>query len=316
MYIKHFLNLLHFSIIDIFNYMRCSEGKYNKEERADYVLAVASHTIEKGLGCVEYKKDWGKEKVKRICNLIEKYIESGYQTDKYGFLEALAVCEEYVKHKKSQNEDISEICEKLDKIYKKLNLKEKSNYKAGKQIYEKNELILNIESVEKIFNYTKSVRNYSEKEVKEEDIIKAIEMCKMAPSACNRQPIRFYYSLNKDKVELVDKIVPGNSSIKGKTPNFIIVTASISQFSVFEYGQWYVNGGIYLGYLRIALQSCGIGNCIYQWTINENEDKLRESYKIPKNEKIIAIVGIGYLPEKAHCISSQRKDIKEILIKS
>lgn len=70
-----------------------------------------------------------------------------------------------------------------------------------------------------------------------------------------------------------------------------------------------------MAYLRIALHSCGIGNSIYQWTINAPEGSIRERYQIPENEKNIAVIGIGYFPKQAHCIEAQGKDVEELLIK-
>ena len=95
----------------------------------------------------------------------------------------------------------------------------------------------------------------------------------------------------------------------------MIVTSSKSYFGLFEYNQWYVNGGIFLGYLRLAFHSHNLGSCIFQWGLRAPEKELRELCQIPYCESIVAIVGFCYYAAETTVIQAQRKSIQEYISK-
>lgn len=311
--VYHKIKLLIFSKRSIDMYIASSEkiSDYNtKIERADFQLAVAVHSIEKGLGCKDIKKDFGIDKVQRICGMMENYQKNGYPENKFGFMEGYAIVKAYIEYKKSVNEDLANIEERFDKIVAdcKISHDVLDSYNAGKVIYNRDEIeCKNPDEIIDFIKKCRSVRNYASIPVKEEDINKAIALANYAPSACNRQPVKCYYTLDSKKIDEVDSIIPGNGLIKGKTPNYIVVTSQMTHFGRDEYNQWYVNGGIYLAYLREALCVYNIGNCIYQWSLMANDKRMREIYEIPDSEVIIGIIGIGYYDEESHCIIAQRK---------
>ena len=312
-YIKHWIYLFICHLYEINRYLKFSEGKRFAEKRFDYQLTVAAHTIEKGLGNISYKNHWGYDKAVRLCSLLNEYLECGYDTKQYGFSESISILLSYIRHKKECGEGnfIQGIEHELKSICEKSDIKK---YPSGKEIVSLSDLKIQDETAaEELLKKCRSIRNYSNIEPQEELITSAVKLATKAPSACNRQPVRCYYTMNKEKIAKVDSLVPGNKTIAGKTPNWIVVTSSLTFFSIYEYDQWYVNGGIFLGYLRLALHLKGIGNCIYQWTNNAKDIEIRNIYNIPVNEKIIAIVGIGLLPEEAHCISAARKSVDDYL---
>lgn len=291
-------------------YIKCSHGPEG-EERADYVLSVAAHTIEKGLGCKNIKKGFGEAKAKRLCGLLDSYIKKGFNQNKFGFKEAFKVLEKYIEYKKFSGEDISKIENDFSKIKKQIRV-DCSNYSAGALLLDSDLLYCdNKNEIEEFLKRCRSIRNYEDKQVEEKDIKEAIRIANYAPSACNRQPNNVYYTMDKEKIAIVDELVPGNGTIKGETPNFLVVTTKKTHFGLYEYNQWYVNGGIYTSYLRIALNMLNIGNCIYQWSIDSNYNELRNIYNIPEDEEIICLFGIGYYDDNSYCIQAQRKEYGE-----
>ena len=140
-------------------------------------------------------------------------------------------------------------------------------------------------------------------------------MSKLATSPCNRQPVKLYYSMDHDKNKIISKIIPGNIGFENEIRNFLIVTSSKNYFSLQEYNQWYVNGGIFLGYLRLALHILNLGSCIFQWALYADEKQLRAICTIPQSEVIIAIIGIGHYANESYCIKAQRKSTEEYISK-
>ena len=234
---------------------------------------------------------------------------------RFGFSDAYAVITAYIEQKNERGENNPEI----ERLYGELLVEadgERPDYSAGKIVYSREALKVDVEAGINLLQTCRSIRNYSRVKVKEQDILDAVGVASRAPSACNRQPVKCYYTMNEEKIAQRDRLVPGNTSIKGETPNFIVVTASRQCFELYEYNQWYVNGGIFLGYLGLALHLGGLGNCIYQWPINAKDSEMRELYQIPRSETIVGIVGIGYFAEEAYRIQAQRKRIKDYAVRS
>lgn len=313
MRMKHLIQIVFYNLKTSAAFIEMSE-KVPDEERKDYVLSVAAHTIEKGLGCMTYKAHWGEEKALRLLELMAAYIEEGSSQACFGFSEAYAVMTAYIVHKDTQGERIPKIKRLYDNLTKRLD-DSKQEYAAGKRIYTREELTVDYDAGIHLLETCRSIRNYSQTIVDEQDILDAIKIAAAAPSACNRQPIKCYYTMDEEKIARCDALIPGNVPIRGTTTNYIVITASRQYFGLYEYNQWYVNGGIFLSYLRLGLHLKNIGSCIYQWPINANEKKMRELYQIPRTELIVGVVGIGYFPDKAHCICAQRKRVEDYAVR-
>ncbi len=174
----------------------------------------------------------------------------------------------------------------------------------------------NKEAIQSLFENTRSIRNYDKSiAVTEDEIKSAISLSRMAPSACNRQPVKVYYTMDPIKNVGISKLIPGNRGFENEIPNFLVVTSAKNFFGLFEYNQWFVNGGIFLGYLRLALQTVNLGSCIFQWSLRSDEKSLRTLCGIPENEAIVAIVGIGHYANESYCIKAQRKSVDEYISK-
>lgn len=98
------------------------------------------------------------------------------------------------------------------------------------------------------------MRMFSNKEISIDYIEQIIQIANKAPSACNRQPAKVYFVKDKDKVNSVDFLITGNHGFEGKIPCYAILAEDRAYFTGEEEFQWYINGGIYLSYLTLAIQ--------------------------------------------------------------
>ena len=71
-----------------------------------------------------------------------------------------------------------------------------------------------------------SVRDYSDKYIEKEKLIKCIEAARLAPSACNAQPWHFHLIVDKEKVEKVSEYVQDKvmNKFASKSKAFVIIT--------------------------------------------------------------------------------------------
>ena len=318
--IKHTIDIIFISIKDGFNFIRYTEvlpKKNDRIERLQFQLTVGVHSLEKGLSFKKKKKGFGEVKAIKQLSTLLSYINQGYPTDNYAVLETIAIIEAYIRYKKSVGEFIPEIESLFQKCKDLLNDTQKNYCQAGVDTVVKGELLCTDPiACADLLKKTRSIRNFDKtKKVSEEEILSAISLSRTAPTACNRQPIKVYYSMDDEKNKAVSRIVPGNTGFEDEIPNFLIITSAKNYFGVFEYNQWHVNGGIFLGYLRLALHIVNLGSCIFQWGLRADEKSLRQLCHIPKSEAIVAIVGIGHYAEQSFCIKAQRKSVEEYISK-
>lgn len=292
--------------INSIKYMRSVNGTASKELSA----LLLCHALEKGMGIPNVKKGYGKEKTEKLINILLKMAEDK-ETDNYTFKECLAILNAYFDYQESAGTDISSLKSKAEPLFSGYS----TEYSGGYRVIEKDELLTGTKiDFESFVMSRHSMRTYSNEPVLKEEFLKAVSLAKRAPSACNREPWKVYYSLDKNKCRQIASAVPPQSFLDG-IPYFCVVTADKSLFNAGEINQWYVNGGIFLGYLGMALHSCGIGSCIFQFPIfSDSASKLRNDMSIPKNEEIIAVVGYGKFADKTKCICADRRPDEDIAI--
>ena len=272
-------------------------------------ILLLCHSLEKGMGVRTVKKGYGIDKATRLIELL-KTMQNKNLTVCYVYHEGIAVLNAYIKFQNDNNYDIK----KIEELSKTLDMNNTSNFAAGFNNLSKDILETGMNTDFESFVTSKhSMRMFSFAPIANETFHKALSNALYAPSACNRQPCKVYYTFESTKNQYIGKLVPGNKSFEKDIPYYCVITADRSLFGPNELFQWYVNGGIFISYLTLALHSLGIGSCIFQWPdFHETESQLRNYIHINPSEAIIAIIGFGMYPESAKCICAQRKSISDI----
>lgn len=157
-----------------------------------------------------------------------------------------------------------------------------------------------------------SIRNYKQEKVPVDLIRNIVETAMKCPSACNRQPCKVYYT---DDFEKIKDLRP-DPVISKDIYNFLIVTVNKSLFSNREVLQAWINGGIFLESLILAIHSKGLGACLFQQLKHtSNYKKLKDLANIPDKEDIVAVVGFGYIDDDCPVVETHRKDVEDILVR-
>ncbi|KNY26569.1 nitroreductase family protein [Pseudobacteroides cellulosolvens] len=289
-----------------------SKGETNNE----VILLLLAHSLEKGMGLPTPRVGFGKEKAENLILQLEKYIAENGDTSRFAFVESMAILDAYLKYSVEQHCDVELLIRKFDKIRTVTTF---DNVKAGttvvlsmSQIYKN----LNMESITYFLKSRHSIRSYEKKPIDDDVMYKVIQMANLAPSACNRQPIKVYWTSDLEVVAKINQLIPGNEGFEDQVPNWALVTADRLMFGVTEPMQWYVNGGIYLSYLVESFHANAIGSCIFQIpAVHPNTQKLYEIAQVSKNEVIVAAVGFGYPTESNKWLAAERRSVEETLIK-
>lgn len=164
----------------------------------------------------------------------------------------------------------------------------------------------------------KSIRNYIDKPISKEDILKCIEAARLAPSACNGQPWKF---IIVDEPILKDKICEGafngiySINRFAKSASALIVVISEKERFLNAIGGYFRNIKYYLLDIGIACEhlvlqatELGIGSCWIGWF---NEKAVKKILKTPGDKKIDVIISLGYYKENGSTTKA-RKSLTEI----
>ena len=137
----------------------------------------------------------------------------------------------------------------------------------------------------------RSIRRYENKEIPEELLERILEAGRQAPSAANRQPIRFVVVKDYDILKkLCDKLI---TRFVKSAPVAIAGCADVESLLT---GKWaIVDATIALQNMVIAAWALGIGSC---WIGACNEKKVKELLKIPDKWKFVALLTLGYPAEQ------------------
>jgi nitroreductase len=149
----------------------------------------------------------------------------------------------------------------------------------------------------------RSVRKYENKEIPQEVVNQILEAGRQAPSAVNKQPIRFVVAKDSEITKSFSSAL-FNRFVKD-APMVIVGCADVKSFLT---GKWaVVDTTIALQNMVIAAWSLGVGSC---WIGAFEEEKIKQLLKIPEKWKIVALVTFGYPAEESK--PKKKKSIEEL----
>ena len=271
-------------------------------------VLLLCHALEKGMGISNVRLGYGKEKAK---DLITYLCQINNESD-FAYKEGRAVLDAYLTYQKENKVDISDIEEMM--LDNGISLEYPDSFHGGTKWIVKEEFLKGKNVDFNAFVSSRhSIRAFSKETISPNDLMQAIEIAAQAPSACNRQPSKFFYTLDIEKNKQLSRLIPGNRAFQDDIPYYGLVVSERSAFTTPEAFQWYVNGGIFISYLTLAMHSLGIGTCIFQWPdFYIEDDNAKKLCGIKDEDIIVAAIGYGLYPESAKIIMAQRKSAEDL----
>ena len=286
--------------------------KQNTINKIESRITLHYHSIEKGFLHENFRYRFGKHMVLELIELLKSpmVVENHNRTQiAVGYL---AICKYYQVHRNNEI-DISDYFKYDD--YEYFNNLSTMNFELIKNhndisFFEKSQSGFNDFSKSRM-----STRSFTGEKVSLETINKVIELAKVAPSVCNRQPVKVYYVEQKVKI---DKILDIQKGLKGFSDEisqlFILVSDRNYYYSIGERNQLYIDGGVFLMNLLYALHYYKIGACPAHWGFNYKQDKeIQKELNLSGSEKVICLIPIGIPKEEFKTTLSLRRKNEEIL---
>lgn len=277
---------------------------------SDLDALLLCHALEKGMGTQNVRHGFGQEKANNLAEILNEMKKNG-QIDSFAFQESLAILNTYLEFQRNDGVNLQKLQQKLTELNKSFY----GDCNGGVYVGKETEFLIGTSIDFPSFVKSRhSMRTYSDEPVTNEEILQAIELAKAAPSACNRQPWRVYYSFDETKIDAIRNSVPPQAFLQD-TPYFCLITVDRSLFGGPEINQWFINGGIFASFFILALHHLGIGSVVLEFNMFRDEEAgLRRSLSIKDTDEIIAVIGFGKYPKEAKCICAQRRSNKEIAI--
>lgn len=169
-----------------------------------------------------------------------------------------------------------------------------------------------------LVNKRQSDRAYLNLPVEQEKLNRILEAARLAPSACNGQPWKLIVVTDPDKqYQIADaatsKVLSMNHFSKQAPLQIVLVEENTNFTSTF--GGWLKNKqyphldlGIIASHICLAAADEGLGSCMLGWC---NESKVRKALQIPKNNRVMLVILIGYSTQPIR--EKKRKSIVQIV---
>lgn len=291
------------------------EKKIKNAEENIYYIRRNIHRLEKGLLMRPRRASFG---LRFILSTVESYGALVNSTNVAPQLRselqwAHDVLLEYFETVKSDNKEF----EKAKRLF--LEQKNKKEITNKSEIPFINEKRSNI-SYDELFLLShdrKSVRwFYQDKQVKLEDIEKALEIALLAPSSCNRQPFKYYVTTEKQKAVKLAKISAGTVGWDHNIPALVVLVGRQRAFpNILNRHSIYVDSTLSVMPFIFALETLGLSSCIINWADDKAREKeMTKNLNLEKDEKVILSIAIGYADDTAKVAFSKRKNIGEVLV--
>lgn len=177
-----------------------------------------------------------------------------------------------------------------------------------------------------LIKHRRSVRNFLDKPVEREKIMKCLEAARLAPSACNAQPWKFIVVDDRGlKDKLCHAAFGGIYSINAfckKAPVIVVIVSERSRFltaisrfvsavgGTLRRTKYYlIDIGIAGEHFALQAEELGLGTCWIGWF---NEGAAKRVLNIPRYEKIDIIFALGYYDRKKPPSEHTRRPINRI----
>ncbi|WP_042817541.1 nitroreductase family protein [Yersinia wautersii] len=299
---------------DLFRYVKYNSWRININDKVEreYYLIKVYHSLEKSLSFSVRNGNSGWSNAFLLLEIIKK-IEK--KTISFHEQKSIEVLYKFISSEDNLQTDNAKIIaqELMSLGFEKPNL-----IGVGSIDITRPEILKGLLKDPHLFFYSRfSVREFSDENVSNEKIKKAVLLSLKTPSACNRQPWFTYSISEKNKIKEYLRFQCGNKGFTDKINNLLIICIDQKAFnSANERYQHHIDGGMYAMSLIYALHSIGIASCCLNWSKSGIDDyKFRRHFKntIKSNYSIVMFLAIGYPKEKNKLCVSPRRNVTDVI---
>ena len=314
-HIKHQIALIYKAakvyISDAKHYVRHSllSGYQTSEEKFLRMITLRAHVVEKGLTMPDMKLNFGEENILLLLDLCFEYLDKKYDTKRTMFLEAVRVLVEYGNVHAKQGVPVHAIIEagirRLKEAFPALQAGEQPEVHAD-ELFQRGDFYY-------VANHRHSVRHFTG-HIDMSDVIRALDLARTAPSACNRQPVKVHIIPRSDRFDRLLQLQHGNRGFGSDAEYLLVLTVMEDGYNgIAERNAMYIDGGIFIMNLLYSLQYYSIASCTLNCSFLPDEEKTLASI-LQTEDVAVAMIAIGSCPDTFRVARSTRIPLDEIII--
>ena len=306
-----------FSFYREFHAVLSARVDYNRKVKGKNVSEVLlrrnTHKLEKGLIMkprrAVFALSYIEETVEAYSNISRQYDSRNHSVEELGLLWARDVLNSYFSVTDHKNQVVQSAYEKfksckfVDETSNKVPFKRDSSAQ-----------LVSYEALLELSYFRRSVRWFSNKKVPRDLVDKAVLLAGNSPSACNRQPFKFYIYNDPELVKEISKFPMGTSGYDHNIREIIAVVGNLdAYYSERDRHVIYIDGGLASMGLIYALEAQGIASCCINWPdIESRERKISKFLNLKKCQRVIMLIAYGYEADDSMVPYSQKRSISEL----
>src|SRR5208283_3707552 len=137
----------------------------------------------------------------------------------------------------------------------------------------------------------KSIRDYEDKPIPEDKLLRVLEAARLAPSGGNRQAWKFIVVRENERRQKLALAAAGQTFV-GKAPVVIAAVATIPDMIMMcDVPAYAVDLAIAVDHMTIAAVDEGLGTC---WIGAFSQEKAREILNVPADRRVVTILTLGF----------------------
>ncbi len=153
-------------------------------------------------------------------------------------------------------------------------------------------------TAEELLRKRRSIRQFKNKPVPDELIMKVIELSRFAPSSYNSQSFYFVIVKNEEVRKKLGNVRPGGSTPILNAPIAVAICSDPAKTS-----RPFEDACIATYQFMLAARTFGLGTC---WIAEMNNDYVKELLNIPKDHVVSTVTPLGFI-EKEPEIPKRKK---------
>lgn len=280
----------------------------NDRKRAYYKLIIETHSIEKGLSLSNPKPLFGKQKVRDIMALLGQY-DSGYSSFPQEM--ALGALNTYVKVHRAQGVDDPLITD----VEHFLEQQDTTSGELSSGIRAFDFPLRDPSDASALLATRSSCRMFETRPIPAETLERIVSLAQRAPSQCNRQSSQVHVYQDPADIEKLLLLQGGSRGFAESVGNLMVVTSDVAAWSgPGQRNQPYVDGALFAMGLLLAAHSLDLLGCPLNLAVtNAVERQIKDTGRIPEDERLIMMIAIGYPKNGSLTVaSSPRRALSEV----